>query len=96
MDIPLVFYHLGTEKPISPSDPLPPLPEIPRGSIVVLEGRAPVWRYGQAFHLLHGSPAIALASFDPRLGAVVIASHSPLVEEGSILDIHLEDRSIQL
>ena len=61
MQIPLVFYDLGTETPITPTEPLPALPEIPRGSVVVLTGRAPVWRYGMAFHLMHGSPAAAIA-----------------------------------
>jgi CRISPR-associated protein Csx3 len=42
---------------------LPPLPEIPRGSLVIVEGRAPIWRYGMALHLLHGSPAAAFAFY---------------------------------
>jgi hypothetical protein len=29
-----------------------------------------------ALHLLHASPAAAVAFCDPRLGAVVVASHS--------------------
>jgi len=55
---------------------LPPLPDIPRGSLVIVEGRAPIWRYGMALHLLHASPAAAIAFYDPRLGAVVVATHS--------------------
>lgn len=31
--------------------------DIPRGSLVIVEGQAPIWRYGMALHLLHGSPA---------------------------------------
>ena len=38
-------------------------------------GRAPIWRYGMALHLLHGSPAAAVAFYDLHLGAVVVASH---------------------
>jgi len=72
-----VFYSIGVERPITPEEPLPPLPEIPRGSVVVIEGRAPVWRYGMAFHRLHGSAAAAVAVYDPRLGAVIVASHHP-------------------
>ncbi|MBQ2821392.1 MAG: CRISPR-associated protein Csx3 [Thermoguttaceae bacterium] len=87
MKIPVVFYDLGVEGPITPSEPLPPLPEIPRGALVVLTGRSPIWRYGLAFHELHGSPAVALATWDPRLGAVVIATHSPHFSEGSVLDL---------
>jgi len=29
-----------------------------------------------ALHRLHGSPAAAVAFYDPRLGAVVVATHS--------------------
>jgi hypothetical protein len=31
---------------------------------------------GMALHKLHGSPAAAVAFYDPRLGAVVVASHN--------------------
>ena len=83
----MVFYSIGVDKPIEPWEPLPPLPEIPRGALVVMEGRAPIWRYGMAFHKLHGSPAGAIAVFDPRLGAVVIASHRPEWHEGQVIDV---------
>jgi len=82
-----VFYSIGVDRPITPDEPLPPLPEIPRGSVVVVEGRAPLWRYGMAFHKLHGSPAGAIAVYDPRLGAVVVASHRSEFREGQILDV---------
>jgi CRISPR-associated protein Csx3 len=85
----IIFYRIGTDTPITPAEPLPELPNIPRGALVVVEGRAPIWRYGLAFHKLHGSPAAAVAVFDPRLGAVVVASHSPLFEEGAVLDIEV-------
>ncbi len=82
-----VFYHIGVELPTTPDEPLPALPVIPRGALVILEGRAPIWRYGLAFHKLHGSPAAALAVFDPRLGAVVVATHSPHFREGQVIDL---------
>ena len=85
-----VNYHIGVEKPITPAEPLPPLPEIPRGSLVVVEGRAPIWRYGMALHLLHGSPAAAIAFYDPRLGVVVVASHSRKWSAGDVIDINLD------
>ena len=84
---PIVFYSIGVDHPITPDEPLPPLPQIPRGALVVIEGRAPTWRYGVAFHKLHGSPAGAVAVFDPRLGAVVVASHSPQFSDGRIIDV---------
>lgn len=83
----IVFYSIGVSQPIEPSAALPPLPNIPRGALVVIEGRAPVWRYGMAFHRLHGSPAAAVAVYDPRLGAVVVASHHPAWREGQIIDV---------
>jgi len=82
-----VFYHIGVDEPITPTEPLPSLPEIPRGALIVIEGRAPIWRYGKAFHKLHGSPAGAVAVYDPRLGAVIVASHSPAYRDGQILDV---------
>jgi CRISPR-associated protein Csx16 len=83
----VVYYSIGVERPITPDVPLPPLPEIPRGSLVVIEGRAPIWRYGMAFHQLHGSPAGAIGVYDPRLGAVVVASHCQDWENGQIVDV---------
>lgn len=83
----VVFYSIGVEEPIAPDAPLPPVPEIPRGALVVVEGRAPIWRYGLAFHRLHGSPAGAIAVYDPRLGAVIVASHRPEYRDGQIVDL---------
>ena len=83
----IVFYSIGVDLAIRPDEPLPPVPAIPRGAIVVIEGRAPIWRYGMAFHRLHGSAAGAVAVYDPRLGAVVVASHRPEYQEGQVLDV---------
>ncbi|MBA4159490.1 MAG: CRISPR-associated protein Csx3 [Gemmatimonadetes bacterium] len=82
-----VFYSIGVDRPVTPEEPLPPLPPIPRGALVVIEGRAPIWRYGLAFHRLHGSAAGAVAVYDPRLGAVVVASHVTGYTEGQVLDL---------
>jgi len=84
----IVWYSIGVTQPITPNEPLPKLPEIPRGAVVVVEGRAPIWRYGLAFHLLHGSAAGAIAVYDPKLGAVIVASHITEVKEGEIFDIN--------
>lgn len=56
---------------------------------MIVEGRAPIWRYGMALHLLHGSPAAAVAFYDPKLGAVVVASHSHIWAVGDVLDVTL-------
>ena len=84
-----IVYSIAVSSPITPAEPLPPLPDIPRGSLVIVEGRAPIWRYGMALHLLHGSPAAAIAFYDPRLGAVVVASHSLQWTVGQVVDVTL-------
>ncbi len=83
----VVIYNIGVTQPITPSEPLPPPPPVPGGALVVVEGRAPIWRYGIAFHRLHGSPAGAGAVYDPRSGAVVVASHKPEFREGQVIDV---------
>jgi CRISPR-associated protein Csx3 len=83
----IIRYDIGVEGAITPQEPLPPLPKVPRGAVVVVEGRAPIWRYGMALHRLHGSPAAAVAFFDPRLGAVVVASHTPNYRESDVIEI---------
>jgi len=87
------YYSIGVNSPITPDEPLPPLPDIPRGALVVIEGRAPIWRYGTALHRLHGSPAGAVAVFDPRLGAVVVMSHHPEYQEGQVIDLPQEAKN---
>jgi len=42
-----------------------------------------------ALHLLHASPAAAIAFYDPRLGAIVVASHSREWQEGQVVDVTL-------
>ncbi|MHB8120136.1 MAG: CRISPR-associated ring nuclease Crn3/Csx3 [Methanothrix sp.] len=72
-----------------PVEPITSSPRHPPGSLVIVEGRAPIWRYGMALHRLHASPAAAIAFYDPRLGAVVVASHSPMWVVGQVLDVTL-------
>ena len=87
----VLFYSIGVYHPISPSEPLPSLPEIPRGSLSSsCIGRPGTHlAYGFAFHQLHGSPAGAIAVFDPRLGVVIVASHHPRWRKGkSWMSLH--------
>lgn len=83
----IVLYSIGVPGLIRPEEPLPPVAEIPRGALVVIEGRAPIGRYGMALHRLHGSPDGALAVYDPRLGAVIVATHRPDFREGQVVDV---------
>ena len=87
----VVIYDIGVANAITPDEPLPEVPAIPRGSLVVVSGRSPIWRYGMALHRLHGSPAGAVAFFDPRLGAVIVASHTPEYAEGQIVDVQFDN-----
>jgi CRISPR-associated protein Csx3 len=79
------IWSIGVSTPITPQDPLPPMPNLQPGELLVIEGRAPIWRYAMALHRAHGSAAGAVAVFDPRLGYVVTVSHSPKFKEGEIL-----------
>ena len=88
MNAPTV-HSIAVSSPITPSEPLPPLPDIPRGSFVIVEGRASIWRYGMALHRLHASPAAAIAFYDPRLRAVIVASHNPQWTMGQVVDVTL-------
>ncbi len=85
----MVEYNIGVDSPCEPTDELLALPEIPRGGLVVVSGRAPIWRYAMALHRLHGSPAGAIAVYDPRKGAVVVASHIAACNEGDVIDVAL-------
>ena len=87
-----VVYSIDVDHPITPNEPLPPLPDIPRGSLLVVKGRAPIWRYGMALHLLHGSPAAAIAFYDPRLGAVIVASHNPSFTIGQVVEVTIPEK----
>jgi CRISPR-associated protein Csx3 len=40
-----------------------------------------------ALHRLHGSPAAAAAFCNPRLEAVMVASHSPSFTVGQVVDV---------
>lgn len=52
---------------------------------VVISGRAPIWLYAYLVHELH--PTAWVACYDPRIGAIVVTTHSRLVKVGQILKI---------
>lgn len=57
--------------------------KIPGDKPVLLNGRGPVWGYGMLAHAAHPTPAVA--TFDPRLGYIVIASHDERYVEGDTI-----------
>lgn len=86
-----VIYSIAVSSPISPSEPLPPLPKIYRGSLRIVEDCAPtpIWSYGIALHKLHSSPVAAIAFYDPRLGATVVANYNMALVKGEVIDVKL-------
>jgi CRISPR-associated protein Csx3 len=78
-----VIYSIAVPSPITPAEPLPPLPDIPRGSLVIVEGRAPVVGHGPA-------PPARLAGCCPgSRSAPGAASHSREWQVGQVLDVTL-------
>jgi CRISPR-associated protein Csx3 len=65
------------------------LPEVQWQQGVVIEGKAPIWLYGYLVHECH--PASWVACYDPRLGAVVVATHTHALSIGQILSLQLPD-----
>lgn len=51
---------------------------------IVISGRGPVWLYAYLVHLCHPFPWVA--THDPRLGYVVVASHSPKYKPGDVIE----------
>ena len=54
---------------------------------IVIEGRAPIWLYGYLVHQCH--PAAWVGCYDPRLGAIVVATHTHEVSVGQVVAIKL-------
>ncbi len=54
---------------------------------VVISGRAPIWLYTYLVHELH--PTAWVACYDPRLGAIVVSTHSRLTQIGQVLPVEL-------
>ena len=54
----------------------------PEGHGLVLDGRGPMWGYAMMAH--EGHPSSWLATRDPRLGMIVVASHSPDRKVGEV------------
>jgi CRISPR-associated protein Csx3 len=88
----LVYQKLTIElntgdRLISPDDLidlyLPPGVDTKKG--VVISGRAPIWLYCYLVHELH--PTVWVATEDPRLGAVVVATHSRLAKIGQVISL---------
>lgn len=60
------------------------LPDIPQNIGVILSGRGPIWLYARLIHYYH--PTRWIAIHDPRLGYIVVQSHTKEHYEGEILE----------
>jgi len=49
---------------------------------VVLSGRGPIWGYAMLLHFFHSSAWVGVV--DPRLGIVVVQSHTPGLADGEV------------
>ncbi|NJR62220.1 MAG: CRISPR-associated protein Csx3 [Cyanobacteria bacterium CRU_2_1] len=56
---------------------------------ILINGRGPVWGYGMLFHAAHPSPAIA--TYDPRLGYVIVQTHDERFEVGQTIDLAADE-----
>jgi CRISPR-associated protein Csx3 len=54
---------------------------------IVIEGKAPIWLYGYLVHECH--PAAWVGCYDPRLGAVVVSTHTHTVATGQAFALEL-------
>lgn len=54
---------------------------------IVIEGKAPIWLYGYLVHECH--PAAWVGCYDPRLGIVVVATHTPNVAISQVFKVDL-------
>ena len=52
---------------------------------ILINGRGPVWGYGMLFHAAHPTPAIA--TYDPRLGYVVVQTHDERFQVGKSIEL---------
>ena len=64
-------------------------PEVDGTKGVVLSGRGPIWLYCHLTHYYH--PTKFIATFDPRIGAVIVESHNPDYKVGEIIEVNVNE-----
>ena len=63
-------------------------PKVNPAKGVVLSGRGPVWLYCFLTHVYH--PTRFVATYDPRIGGVVVESHDPDYKIGDVVKVNVE------
>lgn len=57
---------------------------------VILSGRAPIWLYCFLVHFYHTTKFVA--TFDPRIGAIVVESHHPDYKVGEVIEVRIDEQ----
>lgn len=55
----------------------------------MLSGRGPIWLYCYLIH--YYQPTKFIATFDPRIGAVIVESHNPDYKVGEIIEVNVNE-----
>jgi len=84
------IVHFELEENITPEilQELKP-PKVDGTKGVVLSGRGPIWLY--CFLLHHYHPTKFIATFDPRIGAVIVESHSQEHTIGEVIKVNINE-----
>ena len=64
-------------------------PRVDETKGVVISGRGPIWLFCYLTHYYH--PTKFVATYDPRIGAIVVESHMQGVVEGEIIPMILDN-----
>lgn len=85
----LHFYLATPNGIISPQDlkdlKIPPGIDYSQG--IVIEGKGPIWLYGYLVHECHAGAWVGC--YDPRLGAIVVSTHTPTINVGQVFKLDL-------
>ncbi len=83
------IVHFELENPIKPEELKDlEIPKVNPRKGVIISGRGPIWLHCFLAHKFHHTKFVAI--YDPRLGAVVVQSHTDL-KEGDVLDVVIEE-----
>jgi len=67
-------------------------PKVNSAKGVILSGRGPIWLYCYLVHHYH--PTKFIATYDPRIGAVIVQSHSRNYKVGEIIEVNTHELQI--
>lgn len=62
-------------------------PQVALSQGIILSGRGPIWLFARLVHHYH--PALWVAVHDPRIGYIVVQSHSKERKEGEVITNNL-------